>query len=165
MAWRRSHAVAVGLFASWILLAGDLSPGSILLGAALAIGIERYARSFNEEPDRSVRLGGVPRLVFIVMWDVVVANLQVARLALGPLSALRPRFVMVPLDITDRTAIAVLGAIITTTPGTVTASLSPDRRYFLVHGLVVDDADSLVRSIKLRYERPLKEIFECSPSP
>ena len=161
MAWRRSHVVAVGLFGCWLLLAGDFSPGSILLGVVLALGIERYARSFNEAPERRVRLGGVPRLVAVVLWDVIVANLQVARRVLGPLSALRPRFVTVPLDLTDRTAIALLGAIITTTPGTVTASLSPDRRYFVVHGLDVENAESLVRTIKLRYERPLKEIFEC----
>ena len=161
MTWRRGHVVTFGLLACWLLLAGDFSPGNILLGAALAIGIERYARSFNEAPERTVRLGGVPWLVAVVLWDVVVANLQVARRTLGPLSALRPRFVVVPLDLTDRTAIALLGAIITTTPGTVTASLSPDRRHFLVHGLVVEDEESLVRTIKLRYERPLKEIFEC----
>jgi multicomponent K+:H+ antiporter subunit E len=161
MARRRSHVVAVGLFASWLLLAGDFSPGNLLLGAVLALGIERYARSFNAEPHRTVRLGGVPRLVAVVLWDTILANVQVARRVLGPLSALRPRFVVVPLDLTDRTAIALLGAIITTTPGTVTAALSPDRRYFLLHGLDVDDAESLVRTIKLRYERPLKEMFEC----
>lgn len=161
MTWRRGHVVTAGLLAGWLLLAGDFSPGNILLGAALAIGIERYARSFNEEPERHVRLGGVPWLVAVVLWDVVLANLQVARRTLGPLSALRPRFVVVPIDLEDRTAIALLGAIITTTPGTVTASLSPDRRCFVVHGLDVEDAESLVRTIKLRYERPLKEIFEC----
>jgi multicomponent K+:H+ antiporter subunit E len=161
MAWRRGHVVAVGLFLCWLVLAGELSPGSILLGGVLAVGIERYARSFNEEPGRTVRLGGVPRLVALVTWDVIIANLQVARRTLGPLSALRPRFVVVPLDLTDRTAISLLGAIITITPGTVTASLAPDRRHFVVHALDVDNAESLVREIKLRYERPLKEIFEC----
>lgn len=161
MTWRRGHVVMAGLLACWILLAGDFSLGNVLLGAVLAAGIERYARSFNEEPERTVRLGRAPWLIAIVLWDVVLANLQVARRALGPLSALRPRFVVVPIDLEDRTAIALLGAIITTTPGTVTASLSSDRRYFVVHGLDVDDAESLVRTIKLRYERPLREIFEC----
>jgi multicomponent K+:H+ antiporter subunit E len=161
MAWRRGHVVTVGLFTCWLLLAGDISAGNILLGVVLAVGIERYARSFKEAPDRPVRLGPVPWLVAVVMWDVLVANVQVARRTLGPLSALRPCFVVVPLDLTDGTAIALLGAIITTTPGTVTASLSPDRRHFVVHGLDVDDPESLVRTIKLRYERPLKEIFQC----
>lgn len=161
MTWQRGHVLMLGLFACWLLLAGDFSAGNLLLGAILAAGIERYARSFHRAPLRRVRLGGAPRLVAIVLWDVIVANLQVARRTLGPLSGLQPRWVVVPLDLTDRTAIALLGAIITTTPGTVTASLSRDRREFLVHGLVVDDPERLVRSIKLRYERPLKEIFEC----
>jgi multicomponent K+:H+ antiporter subunit E len=39
--------------------------------------------------------------------------------------------------------------------------LTPDRRFLLVHALDVDDADLLVRTIKQRYERPLKEIFQC----
>jgi multicomponent K+:H+ antiporter subunit E len=159
--WRRSYVLTFGLFACWLLLAGDFSAGNIVLGAGLAVGIERYVRPFHRAPVRAVRLRGVPRLVGIVLWDVLVANLQVARRALGPLSALQPRWLVVPVDLTDGTAIALLGAIITTTPGTVTAALSDDRRRFLVHALVADDPDSLVRSIKLRYERPLREIFEC----
>ncbi|MBL8539720.1 MAG: Na+/H+ antiporter subunit E [Betaproteobacteria bacterium] len=161
MRWQRRHVLVFSLFVFWLLLAGDFSAGNLVLGAVLALGIERYARSFNPAPMRRVRLGGVPHLVAIVLWDVVVANVQVARRSLGPLAGLQTCWVVVPLDLTDRTAIALLGAIITTTPGTVTASLSPDQSHFLVHGLVVEDAQRLVRSIKLRYERPLKEIFEC----
>jgi multicomponent K+:H+ antiporter subunit E len=159
--WRRSYVLGFGLFVCWLLLTGDFSAGNTLLGACLAVGIERYVSSFHRAPVRGVRLRAVPWLVAIVLWDVLVANLQVARRTLGPLSGLRPRWIVVPVDLSDGTAIALLGAIITTTPGTVTASLSDDRRRFLVHALMADDADSLVRSIKLRYERPLKEIFEC----
>jgi multicomponent K+:H+ antiporter subunit E len=161
MVWQRGHVLAGGLFVCWLLLAGDFSPGNMLLGAALAIGIERYARSFGDARPRGVRLGGVPRLVAIVIWDVVVSNVQVARRALGPISHLKPCFVRVPLSLTDPAAIATLGAIITITPGTVTAALSPDHRHLVVHGLDVDDAEVLVRTIKQRYERPLREIFEC----
>jgi multicomponent K+:H+ antiporter subunit E len=161
MVTRRSRVLACGLLVSWLLLSGDFSPGNILLGIVLAVGIERYARTFNDEPERNVRINGILHLVAVVIKDVIMANIQVAQRVLGPLSALRPGFVVVPLDLTDRTAIATLGAIITTTPGTVTAALTPDRRFLLVHALDVDDADLLVRTIKQRYERPLKEIFQC----
>jgi multicomponent K+:H+ antiporter subunit E len=161
MVTRRSRVLACGLLVSWLLLSGDFSPGNILLGIVIAVGIERYARTFNDEPERNVRLNGILHLVGVVIKDVIIANIQVAQRVLGPVSALRPGFVVVPLDLTDRTAIAALGAIITTTPGTVTAALTPDRRFLLVHALDVDDADLLVRTIKQRYERPLKEIFQC----
>jgi len=46
-----------------------------------------------------------------------------------------------------------------TTPGTVSAALSDDRRHLLVHVLNLDDADDVIRQIKTRYEAPLMEIF------
>ena len=45
------------------------------------------------------------------------------------------------------------------TPGTVTAALSDDRRYLLVHVLDLADEAALVADIKRRYECPLMEIF------
>jgi multicomponent K+:H+ antiporter subunit E len=74
---------------------------------------------------------------------------------------LRPAWIVIPLDIVDHYAIVTLGSMITLTPGTVTSKVAADRRKLLVH--VVDTADPAaeVRRIKERYEKPLKEIFEC----
>jgi len=65
-----------------------------------------------------------------------------------------------PLDLTSSLAIGLLANSITLTPGTVSARLSEDRRYLLVHALNENDPDNLIVVIKHRYERPLKEIFE-----
>jgi multicomponent K+:H+ antiporter subunit E len=46
------------------------------------------------------------------------------------------------------------------TPGTVSAELSDDRKWLLVHGLNVDDPSALATLIKTRYETPVREIFE-----
>ncbi|MCW1777205.1 Na+/H+ antiporter subunit E [Pantoea ananatis] len=48
--------------------------------------------------------------------------------------------------------------MITLTPGTVSAALSDDRKYLLVH-VALDDAETVIRQIKTRYEAPLMEIF------
>ena len=74
---------------------------------------------------------------------------------------LRPGFVELPLDLTDEFAITLLASTISLTPGTVSADVSEDRRTLLIHALDVDDQDAMIRQIKQRYERPLKEIFEC----
>ena len=97
----------------------------------------------------------------VVLYDIVVANVSVAIKVLGPLRSLRPGFVELPLELEDDFAIALLASTISLTPGTVSADVSPDRRTLLVHALDVDDAAALVAEIKQRYERPLKEIFEC----
>jgi multicomponent K+:H+ antiporter subunit E len=157
----RRVILGCALFFGWLMLAGEISVGQILLGLVLAFAIERYSRRFGDVPRGKVRIGAVPALVGVVLWDIVVANLQVAKRVLGPLSDMRPRFVQVPLDLEDPTAAALLAAIITITPGTVSAALSPDHRFLTLHALDLVNADALVRTIKLRYERPLKEIFEC----
>jgi|SoimicmetaTmtLMA_FD_contig_71_487676_length_851_multi_2_in_0_out_0_2 multicomponent K+:H+ antiporter subunit E len=157
-----SRRVVLGfaLFVGWIMLAGDISIAQIVLGVVLAFAIEWYARRFGDIPRGRIRLDAVPALVGVVLWDIVVANIQVAKRVLGPLSDLQPRFVRVPIDLKDPTAVALLAAIITITPGTVSAALSPDRRFLTLHALDVGNVAAFVRAIKLRYERPLKEIFE-----
>jgi len=85
----------------------------------------------------------------------------VARVLLGPRSALRPVFVQVPLDVEGDIAMTVLASVVSLTPGTVSADLDTEQRYLLVHALSVDNAESLVEQIKTRYEAPIKELFAC----
>ena len=71
----------------------------------------------------------------------------------------------VPLDIQHEFTITLFASTISLTPGTVSADLSLDRRYLLVHSLHVTDIDAAIAEMKQRYEAPLKEVFECSPQP
>ena len=56
-------------------------------------------------------------------------------------------------------AITLLAAVITTTPGTVSCVVDEERREILVHALDCDDVAAAAAQMKLRYERPLMEIF------
>ena len=91
--------------------------------------------------------------------DVLISNIRVAIQVLGPERRIHPGFIWLPLDIANIHGIAALTSMITLTPGTVSAALSDDRRYLLVHVLHLDDPDELIRQIKSRYEAPLMEIF------
>ncbi len=55
----------------------------------------------------------------------------------------------------------LLANTITMTPGTVSTNIRLDRSSLLIHVLDMEDEQALVREIQERYERPLKEIFEC----
>lgn len=101
----------------------------------------------------------------VVLWDILVANLNVARLILSHPGKLRPAFVDVPLGLKGEVAISLLANTISLTPGTVSVEISPDRHCLRVHALDAPDPDGLVQEIKVRYEAPLKKVFEpCSPS-
>lgn len=151
------------VLAIWLLLNNSLAIGQVLLGLLLALAVPLVitGREVHSVAGgrRLVRGVVAMRLGLRVLADIVVANLEVARRILGPESALQPRFVWVPLDIRDPRGIAVLAAVVTLTPGTVSADLSPDGRRLLVHGLHVPDEGDLVATVKQRYEVPLMEIF------
>jgi multicomponent K+:H+ antiporter subunit E len=97
----------------------------------------------------------------VVLWDIVVANVQVALIILFKREPnIRSHWIPVPLELTSAEAITVLAGTITMTPGTVSATLSADGRAILVHCLHTDDPDSVRDEIKTRYERRLLEISE-----
>lgn len=144
----------------WLLLNNSLSPGHILLGLLLGWFIPWFTLRFWPERVRIRRPLTLLRFIAVVLYDIVVANLSVARRILGHPDRLRPAFVSVPLELKTDLAISLLANTISLTPGTVSARLAPDRASLLVHGLHVPDAEALVASIKRRYEAPLKEVFE-----
>ena len=145
----------------WLLLQQSLSPGNLLLGAALATLVPHFTRRFWPEGVRVTRPGVVLRFFAVVLWDILYANFSVAAVVLGPSSAVRPGFVRMPVDLESDFALTVLASTVSLTPGTVSAEVSADRHHLLVHYLACDDEAELMRSIKQRYESPLKEIFAC----
>lgn len=158
--WLASPLLSATLFAVWLLLNNTLDPAHLMLGAMVAIIVPRLTDALRPERPCVRRPLVIARLGLVVLWDIVLSNIEVARRILGPEEAIRPAFVWLPLDLTDPHAIASLAGIITMTPGTLSAELSPDRRHLLVHAFNVDDEAALVAQMKARYEAPLKEIFE-----
>ncbi|MBM1142556.1 Na+/H+ antiporter subunit E [Alcanivorax sp. ZXX171] len=148
------------LWLSWLLLNG-FSWGHGLLGLVLAVVLPLGTRPFRPNVPRLRDFPKLVRFVLVVHWDIITANVVVARLILGSPRKLRPAFVELPLELTDDFAITLLASTISLTPGTVSADVSEDRRTLLIHALDMDDEAELVAQIKQRYERPLKEIFEC----
>ncbi|MCX7213709.1 MAG: Na+/H+ antiporter subunit E [Burkholderiales bacterium] len=157
---------ALWLWLTWLLLNQSVAPAQLLLGGVLAIALARWASTHHRLAHRSGRaplgrrIAMAARLVATVFADIVTSNRQVARLILGRTDQLKPGFVWVRLDLQQPGAINLLCAIVTMTPGTVSAELSDDRKWLLVHGLDVGDPPALAALIKARYETPVREIFE-----
>lgn len=157
--WIPSWGFTLTIFCFWLLLVEGFGRGQVVMAALLAFAVPLYAARLDREFARMGSLKPVPKLAVRVLWDIVASNIHVARLILGPQSAITPGFIWVPLKIDNIHGIAALTSIITLTPGTVSASLSDDRKYLLVHCLDVKNSAEAVRQIKARYEAPLLEIF------
>jgi multicomponent K+:H+ antiporter subunit E len=161
MRWLLPHPGLSGLLlVVWVLMANTVTAGGVLLGAALALALPKFTQPFW--PDRPrVRFGrALASYVVIVLFDILVANFQVARLILFRRNRdLRARWLVVPIDLTTPEAVTVLAGTISLTPGTVSSGVSADGRHLLVHALDVADEAAEVARIKTRYEARLLRIF------
>lgn len=145
----------------WILLQDNVSSGMIVFGVILGIIIPLGTSVWWPDPPRAFRPVRMLSYCLMVVWDIIVANVQVAWLILTRTNEqLRPAWVVIPLDLRHPEAISILAGTITLTPGTVSADLSSEGHSLLVHALDAPDPDAVRDEIKDRYERRLKEIFE-----
>ncbi len=157
--WLAHPWLSALLAASWLLLQHTLEPVHLLSAALIGLVVPRLLHVFLPAP---VTIRAVPalRLAMIVLWDIIVSNITVARLVLGPLDRPRPGWVPVPLDLIHPAGISLFATIITTTPGTVSCTIDEERRIILVHALDCSDPAQMAADMKARYETPLLEIFE-----
>ena len=144
----------------WLLLVNTAALGHVVLGTLLAVVLPLLTQRFWPDRPRIHRPWKLLRYIAVLLWDIGLANLTVARLILGPTRKLRPGFIHLPLDLQNEFAISVLASTLSLTPGTVSSDLSPDRKTLLIHALDLEDEAAVVAAIKQRYEQPLREIFE-----
>jgi multicomponent K+:H+ antiporter subunit E len=152
--------LSLTLILVWLGLVNTVTLGNVILGAAFGLAIPMLTAAYWPNRPVIARPLKIAEYVAIVLWDIVVANVQVALVIVFRREPdIRSRWIAIPLELTSAEAITVLAGTITMTPGTVSATLSADGRAILVHCLHTDDPDAVRDEIKSRYERRLKEIF------
>jgi multicomponent K+:H+ antiporter subunit E len=158
--WLPHPWTTVVLMVLWLALQNSLSNGNLLAALSLGLILPIYTSHFWPERQSIRNPLRVLELMAVVLWDIVVANIQVAILILckDP-SQLRSRWVSVPMDLRTPEALTALAAVVSLTPGTISSDFSDDNRFLLVHCLDLEDADSLIQTVKYRYERRLKRIL------
>ncbi len=152
--------LTAALLLMWLLLT-SFSTGQLLVGAAVAIGASHAMAALQPAKPRLRRWQLLPKLLGIVVLDILQSNIDVARIIIG--GDRRDRvagFVAIPLDLRDKTGLALLSCIVTSTPGTAWVEYAPDTGVLLIHVLDLIDGADWVSLIKNRYEALLMEIFE-----
>ena len=123
--WLPTPFRSLFLFMVWLLLNNSVSVGHLVLATIFAIFIPLLSFSLREPQPLILRPGLALKQLLIVLYDIIVANLQVALLILGPSKNLRPAFIKVPIDLTHDMPITILASSVSLTPGTVSAEVYP----------------------------------------
>ena len=153
--------LSVTLLVIWLLLVNQVSVGHLLLGVLLGLAVPLYTARFWPDHVHVRRPLVLLRFIAVVLYDILVANVAVARLILGRQERLQPAFLVLPLRLETDVAISVLANTISLTPGTVSTFLSADRRCLVIHSLHTTDPEEVLATIRQRYETPLKEVLEA----
>lgn len=156
--WFDHPVLSLLLAASWLALSRSLEPVHLISAVLLGLIVPRLLRGLLPQ-SHPIRWGAASRLTLVVTWDIVMSNITVAKLVLGPMSRPQPAWLRVPTASDHHRVNALFASIITMTPGTVSAVVDEQARCIWVHALNCDDTDGMVGEMKARYEAPLLAVF------
>lgn len=139
---KRTLVTTALLAAVWILWSWHFEPlilGFGVVSVLLTVLVARRLKILDEETvpfELNLRL-----IVFLpwLAWEIVKANVQVAKTILSPSLPIRPHLIRVPADQRTTLGNVILANTITITPGTISLDLSDG--VILVHCLDDEMAD------------------------
>jgi multicomponent Na+:H+ antiporter subunit E len=97
-------------------------------------------------------------LTVYFLFQVLKANVDVAKKVLSPKLRLTPAIVAMPLELRSEWSIWALSQMITLTPGTLTLHADPKARLLYVHVLDTSDPSQALRELKTGFEQRLLKI-------
>lgn len=158
---RLAPLLLLSLVAMWLLLNSRLSIAHVILGSLLAVFFVLAAAQLLPHRGPLKQWHLMAPLAAHWLLDILRSNVGVARIALGlQRRAIRSGFLDIPLELRDAHGLAILAAIVTSTPGTAWAGVSADGNTLTLHVLDLHGEEEWVRNFKRRYEQPLMRMFE-----
>jgi multicomponent Na+:H+ antiporter subunit E len=132
----------------WVVLWRDPTVGNVIGGLAAA-GLVLLLFPARQPARRDHTLRPVPLVKFLgwFTWQLIVANLVVAREVLTPRDHIRSGIVAVPLQGCSDLVVTVIADAITLTPGTMTLEVQRDPTVIYVHVLHLYDIDQARKDI------------------
>ena len=141
------HAVNLGLAlaAVWLLLSGIFTPFLLVLGAFSCVLVVLIAVRMDvvDRETVPIHLGGRIMLYWIwLIWQIVLANIDVAKRVLSPSLPISPRLIKVSAMQEGPIGQVIFANSITLTPGTV--SVDVDKGEITVHALTEQSARDIL---------------------
>ncbi|MCU0950119.1 MAG: Na+/H+ antiporter subunit E [Burkholderiaceae bacterium] len=98
-------------------------------------------------------------LLLRFLWAVVTSGVQTARVIARGSRRPEAAFIRMPFAPMSDTGAALLGCMITLTPGTTTIDIDMGRRELLLHVLDASDVEAAVADIRRQFERYVVTLF------
>lgn len=145
----------------YLVLTANFALNNIVMGVLIAGIVLLLLRSQPEDVAWN-RMGTAVwasiRYIFLLMWDLLVSGVQVARIVLDPTLPIHPGIVAIPTKCGSDLSRALSAHAITLTPGELVVEISEEGVMY-THMLDVTDADQDVQAAQALRENMLGKIF------
>jgi multicomponent Na+:H+ antiporter subunit E len=149
------------LFGFWILLSGRLDALHLGLGFVCSLLVTLFSHDLIIKGSE-----GIPRrlVIFIrfipflgwLVWQIIIANIDVARRVIHPKMPIAPGIVKLKSNLKSDVAQTMLANSITLTPGTMTVDIVGGD--FYIHCLTIEDEEKLL-VIEREFEKQVERLF------
>lgn len=134
------------MFVFWILLSGEFNFILILSGVFSSLLVSYMSHDLLTGKG-DIKLGLARTIRFTrylpwILWQIVLANLDLVYRTLHPKMPISPRIISFKNDFKTDLGMVILANSITLTPGTVTINVTEDE--FIVHTIAEEAAQSLI---------------------
>lgn len=155
---RHATGLAIALFGMWLLWSGHFELLLLGLGVLSCIIVAALAVRMGVLDDEGPGLVAAWRLALYLpwlLWQIVLANMDVARRILTPRLPIAPRLIRVKANQKTALGRTIFANSITLTPGTVSVDLEGD--HIEVHALTAEAAEDLLAGAMNRRVAVLEE--------
>ncbi len=150
---------------AWMALNADIDFGSFVVGGLIGMAMWTIQGAKSHRPfglRRAALLGLLgSRLFLIFLWELLVANLQQARLVLSPRIDIQPGWIELPCSLETPAMRTLLGTLLTLTPGSLTyeENTDSDGNWMIrMHLLDARTGEQEVQRSRDRFEGPLRRM-------
>ena len=136
----------IAMFLFWILLSGEFTFILITSGVVASLIVAYLSHDiFIGKADLKTETGRVFKFIVYIpwlLWEIILANVEIAYLVLSPKPLVDPQIVRFKNDLKTDLGIVTLAHSITLTPGTVT--VEANREEFVIHAIWQKSADGII---------------------
>jgi multicomponent Na+:H+ antiporter subunit E len=142
----------------WVALTGSMYYSNFLFGYLLGFLI-LWIMNKNETDQRYFyRVPKIIGFVFYFLYEMLMANLQVAYDVITPKYFFKPGIVHFPMEATSDLEINLLAMFISLTPGTILLDVSEDKKSVFIHVMYLDNKEKFISRMR-NSERKILDIL------
>lgn len=148
------------MFLFWILLSGLFNAFHLIAGgicSALVAFLSHDLLVKGKSDKILLKSWRLLRYIPWELWQIVLANIDVAYRVLHPKMPIDPRIIEFETSLRGDFALVTLANSITLTPGTITITVEPENGKFQVHAIAKEPADALL--VDQTMQKKVADIF------